>query len=266
MRLISIRDRMLGLRRSPALEWEAFGQVDPYFGVLTDEGYRRERLDHSAFERFFETGRAHIDRVAELACEHVGQELRPRRALDFGCGVGRLLVPLAERAQEVVGVDVAPSMLAEARRVCEERGLTHVALVPTAQLASLQADFDLVHSYIVFQHIPVRVGYELFAHLVRLLAPDGVGVIHFSLAPGRRMTAAHSWVLTRVPLAANLTNLRWGRDWSYPTLEMHAYRLERLMRILGTAGIERASVVFEPATGASGYDSAVLIFQRPPID
>lgn len=263
-RLTSIRDRVLGLHRSPALEWENFGRVDPYFGVLTDETYRRERLDDTAFERFFETGRTHIDRVAKLACEHVGRELRPCRAMDFGCGVGRLVVPLAERTQEIVGVDVAPSMLAEARRVCDARGLTNVALLPTAQLAALQADFDFIHSYIVFQHIPVRDGYELFASLVGLLAPGGVGVVHFSLAAGRRMTAAYSWVLTRVPLAANLNNLRWGRDWSYPTLEMHAYRLERLMRILGAGGIERASVVFEPATGPSGYDSAVLVFQRPP--
>jgi len=255
---------MLGLRRSPALEWENFGRVDPYFGVLTDEGFRRERLDDTALERFFETGRGHVDRVLQLAADHVGHELRPRRAMDFGCGVGRLVVPLAARAQQVVGVDVAPSMLAEARRVCDARGLTNVELLPTPQLASLRADFDLVHSYIVFQHIPLREGYELFARLVGLLAPGGVGVVHVSLAAGSRMTAVHSWVLTRVPLATNLTNLRYGRYWSYPTLEMHGYRLERLMRILGAGAIARASVIFEPATGPSGYDSAVLVFQRPP--
>lgn len=254
---------MQRFRRSPALEWESFGRVDPYFGVLTDEDYRRERLGDAARERFFQTGREHVDRVARLAREHSGRELRPRRALDFGCGVGRLVVPLAERAREVVGVDVAPSMLAEARRVCDARELSNVELLPTARLASLQPDFDLIHSYIVFQHIPVRDGYELFARLVSLLAPGGIGVMHFSLTAGRPMTAAYSWVLTRVPLAANLANLRWGRDWSYPTLEMNSYRLERLMRILDAGAIRRASVLFEPAPVASGYDSAMLVFERP---
>jgi len=259
-----IRARLRVPARSPEREWETFGRVDPYFGVLTDEDYRRERLSDAARERFFETGREHVDTVARLVREHSGRELSPRRAMDFGCGVGRLVVALAERARQVVGVDVAPSMLAEARRVCDARGLTDVELVLTPSLASLRPDFDLIHSYIVFQHIPVRDGYELFARLVSLLAPGGIGVVHVSLAAGRPMTAAYSWVLTRVPLAASLANLRRGRDWSYPTLEMNCYSLERLMRILYAADVRRASVVFEPAAGASGYDSAVLVFERPP--
>jgi SAM-dependent methyltransferase len=42
--------------------------------------------------------------------------LRPASVLDAGCGTGRVAIELARRGVEVVGVDVDPSMIAEARR------------------------------------------------------------------------------------------------------------------------------------------------------
>src|SRR5262245_46536317 len=43
-------------------------------------------------------------------------ERRYERALDLGCGTGPYLRLLARFAREVVGVDVAPAMIEEARR------------------------------------------------------------------------------------------------------------------------------------------------------
>lgn len=43
---------------------------------------------------------------------------RARRILDVGCGTGVLLLPLASRADEVIGVDCAPAMLQRARARC----------------------------------------------------------------------------------------------------------------------------------------------------
>ncbi len=42
--------------------------------------------------------------------------LAPERVLDAGCGTGRVASELAARGIDVVGVDVDPSMIAEARR------------------------------------------------------------------------------------------------------------------------------------------------------
>jgi SAM-dependent methyltransferase len=44
----------------------------------------------------------------------------PARVLDAGCGTGRVAVRLAELGYDVVGVDVDPSMLAEARAAAPE--------------------------------------------------------------------------------------------------------------------------------------------------
>jgi len=42
--------------------------------------------------------------------------LRPARALDFGCGAARLVIPLAKRFEEVVGIDISPSTMSSSPR------------------------------------------------------------------------------------------------------------------------------------------------------
>src|ERR1700732_2454646 len=110
-------------------DWEDWGRRDPYFAVLTDPKYRRDKLTEVAKNEFFDSGRIHVDHVMRIIRRHVDTEFAPKRALDFGCGVGRVLIPLAEVAQEVVGLDVSPSMLQEAKRNCEERGITNAELL-----------------------------------------------------------------------------------------------------------------------------------------
>src|SRR5690349_22592424 len=92
--------------------WRPYGRTDPYFAVLTDEAYRRENLDEGARRAFFESGERHVEWVLAAARRLTGEGWRPRRVLDFGCGVGRVLIPLARGAESAVGVDVSPEMLA----------------------------------------------------------------------------------------------------------------------------------------------------------
>ena len=51
------------------------------------------------------------------------------RVLDVGCGPGILTVRLAHLFEETIGLDPDPAMLAEGRRVAEERGITNVRWV-----------------------------------------------------------------------------------------------------------------------------------------
>lgn len=253
---------MVGHRRSSAAQWERFGQIDPYFGVLSDEMYRREHLTADTVSRFFEHGRGHVHDVMEMMRAHTGEVRRPASVMDFGCGVGRLLPAFAQRAERVVGVDVARSMLAEAQIICAEQGIENVQLVETAQLSALRPEFDLIHSHIVFQHIPVAEGYQLFEQLARMLAPGGVGVMHVTLTPVGSATFS-GWILKHVPLSHKLANLRRGRGWSYPTMEMNSYSIERLAAALARLQIRRISIFYQPAGGPGLFNSAVLVFERP---
>lgn len=166
---------------STDVEWEKWGRQDPYFGVITWDRFRADKIDDTARAEFFASGQRHVDSVLGSCRQYVDPQFTPARVLDFGCGVGRLVVPFAGVAAEVVGVDVSPSMLAEARRNCDERGIANVALeLSDDQLSRVQGDFDLVHSVIVLQHIePVR-GRLIFKRLVELVRPGGIGALHLT--------------------------------------------------------------------------------------
>jgi SAM-dependent methyltransferase len=161
------------------VEWEKWGARDPYFGVLTHDRYRASTISADDYLAFFESGHGHVEAVLASCKRHFGEGFRPRRVLDFGCGVGRVLLPFAELCESVVGVDVSESMLAEARRNCARFGVTNATLVRGDDtLSAVEGQFDLVHSTIVFQHIESERGLDLISRLLELVAPDGVVSIH----------------------------------------------------------------------------------------
>jgi SAM-dependent methyltransferase len=96
--------------------------------------------------------------------------------LEIGCGIGRLVKPLASMTREVHGVDVSGEMIARARQRMGNRGNVRLHKTTGADLASLpDSYFDFCFSFITFQHIPLKqVIHSYFAEVSRVLKPAGV--------------------------------------------------------------------------------------------
>jgi 2-polyprenyl-3-methyl-5-hydroxy-6-metoxy-1,4-benzoquinol methylase len=112
---------------------------------------------------------------------------RPRpdeRVLDVGCGAGGLALALASICREVVGVDLTPAMLDQARAAQAARGVTNVAW-ETADVTALpfpDASFSLVTSTAMLHHTadPAAV----VAEMRRVCAPGGrIAVADLTPAP-----------------------------------------------------------------------------------
>ena len=75
--------------------------------------------------------------------------------LDVGCGVGRWSRRLAARGARVTGVDLSPTMIAEARRRAAADGVADLCRFEAQDLSELAAGakFDLVLGVTVLQHI-----------------------------------------------------------------------------------------------------------------
>lgn len=222
------------LRNDPDRDWERFGAEDPYYSVLNTEAYRRDRLDADGLAGIFESGERDLRALlagAELACGRI----RRGRALDFGCGVGRLLRPLASEFEEAVGVDVSGSMLALAARHCPGARLCR----SDDRLSAVNGEFDFVFSCLVFQHIPVERGERLMRELLRRLRPDGVAALHFTIA--RSSPAWRQWVhrlrCNFLP-AHRLANLASGLRWDEPLMQTNLYSPARLRAIAREEGVE----------------------------
>ncbi|MEJ1963313.1 MAG: class I SAM-dependent methyltransferase [Gammaproteobacteria bacterium] len=77
------------------------------------------------------------------------------RVLDVGCGVGRWSRRLAARGAKVTGIDISPTMIAEAKRRAAAEGIADRCRFSTENLADFftAATFDLVLGVTVLQHI-----------------------------------------------------------------------------------------------------------------
>jgi SAM-dependent methyltransferase len=86
------------------------------------------------------------------------KELRhDMRVLEIGCGIGRMLQFFGVLFEEVHGIDIAPSMVAQARQYLRKSPNVQVHLGDGRTLTGLPSDhFDLALSFQVFQHIPDR--------------------------------------------------------------------------------------------------------------
>ena len=256
-------------------EWRAWGERDPYFAVLTNPIYRRANIDDGAKKKFFASGQEYVDYILHRCRRFIDPNFEFKRALDFGCGVGRILLPLARIADEVVGVDISPAMLAEARVRSEAEGLSEkVALVESDDgLTRVEGQFDLVHCYIVLQHIEIHRGRAYFERLVDLVQPGGTGVIQLTYA---KMAFADNFGRPPAPVAppaAELTlldRLRRGvevRDEPAPNpaqdphMQMNTYPLNDVMFILQSRGVKQVHLEFTDHGGELG---TFIFFKRPP--
>ncbi len=237
-------------------EWRRYGEVDPYFGVITHEKYHAQVLTDDARAEFFGSGEEHVSRIM-ASLREIDPGFSPGRAVDFGCGVGRVTLPLAREARAVLGVDVSPGMLSEARKNAAAQGVSNVEFAH-----ELSGNFDLVHSFIVLQHIQPRRGLRIIRDLLAQLEPGGMAVLQVPYqwhAPGWRKLASR---VTRVdPITRRAVNIAKGRSLNYPTMTVFCYELNSLIAIFRDAGIDDFRITLESATGPD-HSSMILYGQR----
>lgn len=243
--------------------WEALGRSDPYYGVLTHERYRNANLDEQARREFFRSGSSHMTQLIRRIEALLGPVARGK-ALDFGCGVGRLVLPLADEAgfAAVTGMDISESMLREARLNAQRRGLLNVEFVLSDDsLSRLQGGFDFVHTFIVLQHIPVARGGLLVRHLIGQLAPGGVVALQlpFFRQIGTPRALANYLRVWIKPLQI-VGNLLKGRPWNEPPMQMNRYDMNSVLRIFCDCGLPQVTAEFVDDGGNIG---AYLIARRP---
>jgi len=167
-------------------DWKRVAEDDPFWGVLSRDQFRKEAMSEERLAEFMETGEQFIGDIFGLVKAHVSKDFEPKRALDFGCGVGRLLVPIARRVREAVGVDVAPAMLELAAKQVRAAGLDNVTLLPSDDdLAQVDGLFDFVNCYIVLQHIPPERGYRLIDAMIERMAIGAVASLQVTYAKSR---------------------------------------------------------------------------------
>ena len=146
-------------------DWNRRAAEDAYYYVAFG---RREQDD----AEFFATA---ADVVRSLETELPRLPAR-ERALEIGCGPGRLMRPMSRHFAEIHGVDVSDEMVRRASELLHDVPNAHPRRGSGADLSAFAGDwFDFVYSYAVFQHIPSRsVVFDYLREAWRVLKPGGI--------------------------------------------------------------------------------------------
>jgi len=233
--------------RDTDADWRAIGRSQPFWGVVSQDEYRAENLTEANVEAFYLSGIADAADIVRRIKAATGEQPRGR-ALDFGCGAGRLAEAMAAYVDRVTGYDVSPGMLETAR----SRGgrASYVDALP-------DGPFDWINSYIVFQHIPPERGLLLMEQLFARLSPGGVVTLQVTVWREARHeppppTGWRKW-LGPLLRAARVARLKRG------TILMHDYDLSAVVRLLNRAGVEDLTL---SATDHDGHHGVILIGRK----
>ncbi len=231
------------------ISWERIASEHPYYGVLSQRQYRGKSLDAETSRRFFQSGRKYLDDLLPAITEKFG-ELPRGTALDFGCGTGRLVVPLAALFEKVIGVDVAPAMLAEAEKNCRAAGIKNVTFQRDGgDLVGIPSTLAFVHSCLVFQHIPQGRGKAIFSRLIAHLGPGGIAAIQLYVGKQGGAAAAYRGLRNHFVPVQILANLWRRRPWNEPVMQMNFYDANSLLAY--AASVKLSDVHFRLSDGGS---------------
>jgi predicted TPR repeat methyltransferase len=106
--------------------------------------------------------------------EHVARYLQPGcTVLDIGIGTGLAIAGYAEKGINIVGIDIDPNMLNQARTVAgQQADLRQADINETLPIPDLQAKVDVVQAVGVLEFVEDLE--QLFQQVTTTLRPDGV--------------------------------------------------------------------------------------------
>ena len=181
LRLVSRLDERNPIRRARANVEAHYDLPDALYAAFLDP---ERHYSCAYFERpeasLEEAQAAKVRLIAAKLCLQPGQ-----RVLDIGCGWGGLARHLARaHGVEVVGITLSPSQARWAQDRAQAEGLGDRVRIALTDWREVDGRFDRIVSVGMFEHVGRPSYARFFTQLARLLAPDGVALLHSIGRPG----------------------------------------------------------------------------------
>lgn len=223
--------------------WDLFGKKDPLWAILTHPDKKDGKWDLDAF---FETGEREIKRLFR-SLDRLEVSLSTSKALDFGCGIGRLTQALAAHFDEVTGVDIAPSMIGLANKYNKNKAKCHFILNERDDLSVFPSDsYDLIYTNITLQHMAPQYALNYLREFGRILAPDGILVFQLPANLIPDPTSSRHNIGLRINKLLGSRPLAWYRKikaWissgkGEPIMEMYGTQPDQVKEALNRPDLE----------------------------
>jgi 2-polyprenyl-3-methyl-5-hydroxy-6-metoxy-1,4-benzoquinol methylase len=173
--------------------WEDLATDIPLDSILT--GFNN---DGEALERFYESGEKNIAKILSRV-DAAGVILEQNKALDFGCGMGRLTSALANRFKQTWGTDISQTMIDMANSTVGSASCEFEVLTEPGLTSFESNQFDFVISLLVLQHVEPAQQSMSVKELLRVLKPGGVLVVQVPHAPAWSLLGTRLRIMRSLP-------------------------------------------------------------------
>jgi len=180
--------------KSPASnqEWQAWGKLDPLYGVATLPERAKNETNPWTDESFYPLGAADWKRFHPKWRQY---GLKSGACIEIGCGAGRMTVHMASDFDVVHAVDISAEMIEYARLRAPANVVFHVGSGTGIPLPADSADG--VFSTHVLQHLSSPAAASAyFGEMYRVLKPGGSIMIHLPVIawPGGSLMRIHHFI------------------------------------------------------------------------
>jgi SAM-dependent methyltransferase len=228
----------------------------------------RARVGHPSILGYLAAGERWADAVVAGLAAASDRIEDHRRALDFGCGAGKVLGELHRRYPQLSlhGADLHRPSVDWVRATYPEIGVDANSYLPPLGFGT--GEFDLVYAWSVFTHLPEEPQRAWLRELRRVLADDGVLLVSVNLLrpdgslaneqlrdrfpPGE--LDAHGFAFA--PTFASDPELWHGSDQPYGHAAQTTGYVER---VWAEQGLEVLAIVRHAITGGAGQQDVVVL-------
>lgn len=235
------------LKSRQAQQWSHLGEKAPYWSVLSGCS-KSQTISEADQQEFYRSGGDEIETMRQFF-QSVGQLVPSGRCLDWGCGLGRVLVHLASIFDEAVGVDISHPHLQIARNYVNslepqiaQRIVLYQAIDDEAAIKSLFGQVDLVHSILVLQHMPPPLMVETLTMFAQLLRKGG-------------------YAFFQIPTQGDNYDYKQFNMSHRGDFDMHALPAKEICTIFEDHGCEQLAMIERDRTGP-GFTSHYFIFRK----
>lgn len=208
--------------------WNKFGRIDPFWAILTNPDKKGNKWKR---EEFFDTGVKEIKNIMK-DIQSLDIQFQNRKALDFGCGIGRLTQALAIYFEEVYGIDIAPSMIKLAKEYNRYDSKCKFYLNTSDDLKMFpKNNFNFIYSNITLQHIKPLYTKRYLKEFIRVLKSHGLLIFQLPSNPNN-IKAIIKHILKNI-LPSSVMQLYYKiRYGNQPIMEKHGMKRKNVVKLL----------------------------------
>ena len=169
-------ERMAQLWTRIKAAWEGMGEEYPHHSVLTNEDFLPLKFADNE-ERFWETGEEETSQALETLGKYSTRDTKDMICAEYGCGVGRLSVPMARHFEAYHAMDISQPHLDLAKSRAQECGRENIEFLNVTNLEAMALpSCDLFYSRIVLQHNPPPIIAQILRRAMTSLNPGGIAM------------------------------------------------------------------------------------------